>query len=66
MDTRIILSSVFSFLILRAVYRVFVWRSKYKLPVTVPGIPVFGNTFQIPPSQQGPWAKQLAEKYGEM
>ena len=43
------------------------WRGrKYKLPVTVPGVPVFGNTFQIPALQQGPWAKRLAEKYGEM
>lgn len=52
--------------ILRAIYKAFVWKSKYKLPVTVPGVPVFGNTFQIPASQQGPWAKQLAQKYGEM
>ena len=39
---------------------------KYKLPPMVPGIPFFGNSFQIPEKQQGPWAKQLAEKYGEM
>jgi hypothetical protein len=39
---------------------------KYKLPPLVPGIPVFGNAFQVPPTQQGPWAKELAEKYGEM
>ena len=39
---------------------------KYKLPPLVPGIPIFGNSFQVPPTQQGPWAKQLAEKYGEM
>ncbi|KAG7054384.1 cytochrome P450 [Colletotrichum scovillei] len=38
----------------------------FKLPPQVPGIPVFGNTFQIPALQQGPWAKKLAEKYGEM
>lgn len=40
--------------------------SKYKLPPLVPGVPLFGNTFQIPLVQQGPWAKELAEKYGEM
>lgn len=40
--------------------------SRYKLPPHVPGVPVFGNTFQVPPVQQGPWAKNLAEKYGEM
>lgn len=41
--------------------------SKYKLPPLIPGgLPVVGNTFQVPPTQQGPWAKDLAEKYGEM
>lgn len=39
---------------------------KYKLPPRVPGIPFFGNAFQIPALQQGPWAKELAQKYGEM
>ncbi|KAK5558115.1 hypothetical protein LTR46_003364 [Exophiala xenobiotica] len=43
-----------------------IWNRKYKLPPRVPGIPFFGNTFQIPASQQGPWAKALAEKFGEM
>ncbi|KAF4555597.1 Cytochrome P450-like protein 29 [Elsinoe fawcettii] len=42
------------------------WNAKYKLPPRVPGVPIFGNSFQVPPKQQGPWAKQLAEKYGEM
>lgn len=41
-------------------------RGKYRLPPQVPGLPIFGNTFQIPAVQQGPWAKDLAEKYGEM
>ena len=40
--------------------------SKYRLPPLVPGIPIFGNALQVPPTQQGPWAKELAEKYGEM
>jgi hypothetical protein len=41
--------------------------SKYKLPATIPGgLPIVGNTFQMPPTQQGPWAKKMAEKYGEM
>lgn len=40
--------------------------SKYKLPPRVPGVPIFGNSFQPPATQQGPWAKKLAEKYGEM
>ncbi|PNS18823.1 3-hydroxyphenylacetate 6-hydroxylase [Sphaceloma murrayae] len=42
------------------------WQSKYKLPPRVPGVPIFGNSFQVPPKQQGPWAKKLAEQYGEM
>ncbi|KAH7000801.1 cytochrome P450 [Ilyonectria destructans] len=41
-------------------------KGKYRLPPQVPGLPIFGNTFQIPAVQQGPWAKGLAEKYGEI
>ncbi|KAF2647056.1 cytochrome P450 [Lophiostoma macrostomum CBS 122681] len=39
---------------------------KYKLPPQIPGLPIFGNSFQIPALQQGPWAKDLADKYGEI
>ena len=40
---------------------------KYKLPPRIAGaVPFFGHMFQVPPAQQGPWAKDLAEKYGEM
>ena len=42
------------------------FNQKYKLPPTIPGIPFFGNSFQLPPLQQGPWAKEMAAKYGEM
>lgn len=48
------------------VYRSYQWKKKYRLPPQVPGLPVFGNSFQVPAIQQGPWAKKLAEKYGEM
>lgn len=49
------------------IYDTIQWKRKYKLPPTVEGgVPFFGNTFQIPALQQGPWAKKLAEKYGEM
>lgn len=44
----------------------YIRNSKYKLPPQVPGVPVFGNALQVPPSQQGQWAKELADKYGEM
>lgn len=40
--------------------------SKYKLPPRIPGIPIFGNTFQMPILQQGQWAQEMAAKYGEM
>lgn len=39
---------------------------KYKLPPKIPGIPIFGNTFQLPPLKQGQWGIQMARKYGEM
>lgn len=41
-------------------------QKKYKLPPLVPGVPIFGNALQVPPTQQGQWAKDLAAKYGEM
>lgn len=39
---------------------------KYKFPPQIPGSPIFGNTFQLPPTQQGLWGKEMSEKYGEM
>ncbi|KAH7067217.1 cytochrome P450 [Paraphoma chrysanthemicola] len=42
------------------------FNQQYKLPNRIPGIPFFGNSFQLPPIQQGPWGKEMAEKYGEM
>lgn len=42
------------------------WRRKYRFPNPVPGVPIFGNSLQVPAIQQGPWAKALAEKHGEM
>jgi hypothetical protein len=42
------------------------WRTKYRLPSGPKGIPYFGNMFQMPAFHQGPWAKEMAEKYGEM
>jgi hypothetical protein len=39
---------------------------KYKLPPRIPGVPVFGNTFQLPPLKQGVWGIEMARKYGEM
>ena len=39
---------------------------KYKLPPRIPGIPIFGNTLQLPPLKQGVWGIEMAKKYGEM
>jgi hypothetical protein len=39
---------------------------RYKLPPRIPGVPFFGNTFQLPPLKQGVWAMQMAKQYGEM
>lgn len=52
--------------ILRWAYACYKWNQKYKLPARVPGIPILGNSLQVPAVQQGPWAKDLAAKYGEM
>lgn len=42
------------------------FNKKYKFPVRIPGLPIVGNTLQIPPLNQGLWGKAMAEKYGEM
>ena len=39
---------------------------RYKFPPRIPGIPIFGNTFQLPPIKQGVWAMEMAKQYGEM
>ncbi|KAH7347962.1 cytochrome P450 [Pyrenochaeta sp. MPI-SDFR-AT-0127] len=53
--------------IVQKVVQTIQWNQKYRLPPVISGgLPLFGNMFQVPPVQQGPWAKQLAEKYGEI
>ena len=47
-------------------FRVYQFNKKYKLPPRIPGIPVFGNTLQLPPLKQGVWGMEMAKKYGEM
>lgn len=44
----------------------FLHQSKYILPNPIPGVPFFGNSFQMPLEGQGPFATKLAEKTGEM
>jgi len=52
--------------IVQKLWNDYAWNKKYKLPPIIPGIPIFGNLFQIPATKQGPWATELAAKYGEM
>jgi hypothetical protein len=42
------------------------YNKKYKFPPRIPGLPIVGNTFQLPLSQQGQWGIVQAKKYGEM
>jgi hypothetical protein len=61
----LVLSLIVLGLLARAFYRSWKWHRTYKLPRTVPGLPILGNIFQVPyPS--GMWLKSLAEKHGEM
>lgn len=50
----------------RVWYSRYVFNQKYRLPPRVPGIPFLGNSLQVPKWHQGPWAMDLANKYGEM
>ena len=42
------------------------FNKKYKLPPLIPGLPIVGNTFQLPPLKQGVWGMRMARQYGEM
>ena len=44
------------------------YNKRHKLPSRVPGLPLFGNSFQMPQTQveQAPWVQKLAQQYGEM
>ena len=41
-------------------------QKKYRFPPLVPGLPLVGNTFQMPATDHGPYLKKLGDKYGEM
>jgi len=61
----VVLSLIVLGLLAHGFYRSWKWHRTYKLPHTVPGLPILGNIFQVPyPS--GMWLKSLAEKHGEM
>jgi hypothetical protein len=59
----------FAVVILAIVQRIVsnhLYNKKYKFPPRIPGLPIVGNTFQLPLSQQGKWGIVQAKKYGEM
>lgn len=39
---------------------------KYKLPNVVPGLPILGNSLQVPFPAAGMWGVEMAKKYEEM
>lgn len=42
------------------------FRRRYRFPPQVPGIPIFGNLFQILRSDTWRYLKELSHKHGEM
>ncbi|KIX08808.1 uncharacterized protein Z518_03465 [Rhinocladiella mackenziei CBS 650.93] len=42
------------------------FKKAYRFPTLVPGLPIVGNSFQMPVTGQGPFIQRLADKYGEM
>ena len=56
-------------LLLIAAYRIvaqYRFNARYKFPPSIPGLPLIGNTHQIPPLNQGLWGQRMARQYGEM
>lgn len=62
------LLAVTVFLILRRIVLDYQHEKKYRFPPIVPGLPIVGNSLQLPTrvGLQGPYLAKLAEKYGEM
>jgi len=61
-----IIVALLTIIIAQRVVSNYLWNKKHKLPPRVPGIPIFGNTFQLPPMAQGLWGQEAAKRYGEM
>jgi hypothetical protein len=60
-----LIAVIAAFILHRAV-QVYLWNKKYRLPPLVPGLPLLGNTFQLPLRRQGIWAREKAQQHGEM
>jgi hypothetical protein len=66
LPAKTIFATIILVVILQRVFVKYVGGKKYKFPPRVPGLPVVGNTFQIPPGAGGLWGSEQAKKYGEM
>lgn len=55
-------------LVVRRLVHDYQYEKKYRFPPIVPGLPIVGNSLQLPTrvGLQGPYLAKLAEKYGEM
>jgi len=42
------------------------FNKKYRYPNIVPGLPILGNSLQVPFPAAGMWGVETAKKYGEM
>lgn len=62
------LLAVTVFLVSRRLVHEYQYEKKYRFPPIVPGLPIVGNSLQLPTrvGLQGPYLAKLAEKYGEM
>lgn len=68
-DSLVATTLFFAVVVLGIVQRIVsnhLYNKKYKFPPRIPGLPIVGNTFQLPLSQQGPWGIVQAKKYGEI
>lgn len=56
------------FIIARRILHDYLYEKKYRFPPIVPGLPIVGNSLQLPTrvGLQGPYLAKLADKYGEM
>jgi len=53
-------------LVVRLLVQKIAFDRKYRFPAKIPGVPFFGNAFQMPPVAQGPYLKKIAAEKGEM
>ncbi|CZR68763.1 related to cytochrome P450 [Phialocephala subalpina] len=59
------LGAIAAFILQYAISR-YRFNKKYKFPNVVPGLPILGNSLQVPFPAAGMWGVETARKYGEM